>query len=318
MGRGSTSHSTTANRMRRSLLLLLLVLVLILPALIEGGKKGGKKPSKKGKGGSKKPSKASKGGGKKPSKNKGPQIKGSCKTTGPKLTKKNTQKYTKSSSGCECWWDITKKNCACCNENVGAMQCGWPMHKFCYKKSVRGCPGVCNNKYTLSGKGYPCYSDLTRTDCAWCNKYGYQCEQTSRNGPQSKRGSRCQDKRNKNYCESQQGDCQHIPYCDPNAKCKLSSKVGKFNSYWQCKCQSPYEGNGIQCKDKKGNLSPNPDLPVEVQLKLEGELYKYPHDGGELSEGVSMEALLKQMKATNGKCKASSKDCEASFSHTEL
>ena len=26
------------------------------------------------------------------------------------------------------------------------------MHKFCWKKSDKGCPGVCNYKYTLSGK----------------------------------------------------------------------------------------------------------------------------------------------------------------------
>ena len=42
------------------------------------------------------------------------------------------------------------------------MQCGWPMHKFCYKKSDMGCPGVCNYKYTLSGKGYPCFSDHSK------------------------------------------------------------------------------------------------------------------------------------------------------------
>ena len=59
------------------------------------------------------------------------------------------------------------------------MQCGWPMHKFCYKKSdmvrvkcpphctpcilpLQGCPGVCNNKYTLSGKGFPCQNDPTK------------------------------------------------------------------------------------------------------------------------------------------------------------
>ena len=30
---------------------------------------------------------------------------------------------------------MSKKICACCKAGTDAMQCGWPMHKFCYKKS---------------------------------------------------------------------------------------------------------------------------------------------------------------------------------------
>merc|ERR1712241_419568 len=100
------------------------------------------------------------------------------------------------------------------------------MHKFCYKKSDMGCPGVCNYKYTLSGKGYPCFSDHSNTDCAWCNKNGWQCEQNSITGPDSKKGSRCQARTNQKYCASQQGDCKHIGYCDPNATCKKKANVG--------------------------------------------------------------------------------------------
>jgi len=99
------------------------------------------------------------------------------------------------------------------------------MHKFCYKKSDMGCPGVCNYKYTLSGKGYPCFSDHSNTDCAWCNKNGWQCEQNSITGPDSKKGSRCQARTNQKYCASQQGDCKHIGYCDPNATCKNKANV---------------------------------------------------------------------------------------------
>ena len=38
---------------------------------------------------------------------------------------------------CPCWWDMSKKVCACCKkvDGVETMQCGWPMHRFCYKKS---------------------------------------------------------------------------------------------------------------------------------------------------------------------------------------
>merc|ERR1712107_942688 len=107
-------------------------------------------------------------------------------TWAPKLTPQNTKKYT-GTGKCACWWDITRNDCACCKKGVGAMQCGFPMHKFCYKKSDMGCPGVCNYKYTLSGKCYPCFSDHSNTDCAWCNKNGWQCEQNAITGPDSKR-----------------------------------------------------------------------------------------------------------------------------------
>merc|ERR1712192_297071 len=136
-----------------------LICVLLLLAVSEGRKK---KPSK-----GKKP-------GKKPSK---PGVKGECDVGSPKLTAGNTKKYTDKGK-CACWWDITRNDCACCKKGVGAMQCGFPMHKFCYKKSDTGCPGVCNYKFTLSGKGYPCFSDHSNTDCAWCNKNGWQCSRT--------------------------------------------------------------------------------------------------------------------------------------------
>merc|ERR1711974_250600 len=97
---------------------LVLVCVLLLVAVSEGRKK---KPSK-----GKKP-------GKKPSK---PGVKGECDVGSPKLTAGNTKKYTDRGK-CACWWDITRNDCACCKKGVGAMQCGFPMHKFCYKKLTR-------------------------------------------------------------------------------------------------------------------------------------------------------------------------------------
>merc|ERR1711982_77019 len=77
-------------------------------------------------------------------------AKGKC-VTKPKPKPAMFAKYTKNTN-CPCWWDLTKNNCACCKEGTDAMQCGWPMQKYCYKKSDKGCPGVCNNAYTLSGK----------------------------------------------------------------------------------------------------------------------------------------------------------------------
>ena len=37
------------------------------------------------------------------------------------------------------------------------------------------------------------------TDCAWCNKNGWQCEQNAITGPDSKKGSRCQASRSFKY-----------------------------------------------------------------------------------------------------------------------
>ena len=40
--------------------------------------------------------------------------------------------------GCTCWFDIRRKDCACCKGKASkVMQCGWPMHHYCYKKSER-------------------------------------------------------------------------------------------------------------------------------------------------------------------------------------
>jgi len=267
---------------------LVLVLVLLVLSLTDAAKKK-KKPSK----------------GKKPK-----PVKGSCATVGPKLTAANTKKYT-APGKCPCWWDITRNDCACCKKNVGAMQCGFPMHKFCYKKSDLGCPGVCNNRYTLSGKGYPCFSDHSDTDCAWCAKDGYQCAQDSVTGPNSKYGSRCQTKTNVAYCKSQQGDCKHIAKCDINAECKYQSKVGKFGKYFACKCNSGFTGNGIQCMDADGNLSSNPGATVELTMTLTTEEYEGQHEAGQFSHGAGMESLLSQMETTGSAC--TGEECEATY-----
>ena len=37
------------------------------------------------------------------------------------------------------------------------------------------------------------------TDCAWCNKEGWQCEQNAITGPDSKKGSRCQASESQNH-----------------------------------------------------------------------------------------------------------------------
>jgi len=295
--RAHTSPSPSRIGMRWS---LVLVCVLLLVGISEGkeetskGKKPGIQEARK------------------------PGKRGECDVGSPKLTKKNTRKYTDIGK-CTCWWDITRHDCACCKKGVkgGTMQCGYPMHKFCWKKSDRGCPGVCNYKYTLSGKGYPCFSDHSNTDCAWCNKLGYQCEQNSDTGPDAKKGSRCQARTNKKYCASQQGDCKHIAKCDPNATCKKKAKVGKFGQYWQCQCNKAkgWSGNGIQCMDRNGTLSAKPNQRVEVTATLTAGLYEDTPVENEFNHGAAMESLLSEMESAGSSCSGDA--CEASYEVTE-
>jgi len=60
------------------------------------------------------------------------------------------------------------------------------------------------------------------------------------------------------------------------------------------------------------------DLQVEMTLKLESELYNFPHTEGEFSQGDEMEKLMKKMEQVNQVCRPNAKDCEASFSMTEM
>merc|ERR1712025_413268 len=209
-----------------------------------------------------------------------------------------------------------KTGCACCKKGTNAMQCGYPMHNYCYKRSAReGCPGVCNNKYTLSQKGFPCFWDHTSTECAWCADNGYQCGPGKATGPESKDGSRCQNGRNKKYCDSVLGDCRHIPKFDVNAKCMFKRSFGKYIQISEPRCNPGYTGNGIQCFNKEGQLSVNPETPVEVKLKLKSDFYEYPHVDGEYSYGKAMEGLFKQGENVLASC--GNDKCQATYNQTE-
>merc|ERR1719320_1821229 len=106
------------------------------------------------------------------------------------------------------------------------------MHHYCYKKSERfGCPGVPNNKYTFSTRGYPCFWDHDRTDCAWCSPGGYQC------GPGQKAGSErfgCPGVPNNKYTFSTRGypcfwdhDRTNCAWCSPGGyQCGPGQKAG--------------------------------------------------------------------------------------------
>merc|ERR1712113_85620 len=239
-------------------------------------------------------------------------AKGKC-VTKPKPKPAMFAKYTKNTN-CPCWWDLTKNNCACCKEGTDAMQCGWPMQKYCYKKSDKGCPGVCNNAYTLSGKGFPCQNDPTSLKCAWCTMTGFQCYPDKWNGPDSKQGSRCQKQTNQKYCKSVQGDCRHIPGACPAERCVKVKDINKYMKYYECQCPEGYEGNGIQCFDTTtGEQLVQSDQYVELDLTLSQNISTFPFDGSNLPTGVELQNLINEMGNVAGSCSGA---CEATFNES--
>merc|ERR1712127_688906 len=79
------------------------------------------------------------------------------------------ERYTKANSGCKCWWDLTRDDCACCKYRHGGkeqavQQCGHPMHNYCFKKikdkngkDVQECPRTSTPSPPLASPatGYP-------------------------------------------------------------------------------------------------------------------------------------------------------------------
>merc|ERR1719290_688718 len=134
------------------LLVILLVVGLIHIELADAARK----PGRKGKPG-KKP-----GGGKRPKPTKGPEQLFGRFTNG---------------ANCPCWFDLTRTDCGCCVNN--GVQCGDPMGAWCQHPRFKnkGCPGIKENKYTLSQTGHPCYFDQSNRNCAFCapQPQTYQC-----------------------------------------------------------------------------------------------------------------------------------------------
>jgi len=218
-------------------------------------------------------------------------------------------RYTASTSGCPCWWDLTKTTqCGCCKEGINAMQCGYPKHKYCYKKSALGCPGVPGWKFTLSSKGYPCFDKKERVnDCAWCVRGRYQCS--------GKKKVMCSTGRLK-FCDAVIGDCKHIPHaCDVNASCVPNGKFQKAVMY-KCQCNKGYTGNGIQCFDSEGNMGVDPNQMVSVSMKVNSDYYLYPHTPDQFPNGALLDNLISEMSNANSSCTTS--ECEVTYSATNL
>merc|ERR1712226_940847 len=138
------------------LLLALLLVACLLAVLVDARRKPPKKPSRPGKKPSKpakKPAKPAKPG--RPAKPGKPGKPGGSKPK-PKPTA-IFEKYTKKKEGGLCWWDTTRKDCAICKSNTQppAVQCGFPMHNYCYKRSEEGCPWVAGTMETSPVRGAP-------------------------------------------------------------------------------------------------------------------------------------------------------------------
>jgi len=179
--------------------------------------------------------------------------------------------YTKAGTGCPCWFDMDRTDCACCED--GALQCGAPMQNFCYKKSEgrqRGCPGVPNSQWTLSTSGFPCAGNATSRDCAWCAPGGGQCPSSGVYGPGSPHGNRCTDPHDEEYCgAAPAASCGVTHACDAEADCAFDRKFGGNLEVNSCKCRDGWRGNGIQCYNKDtGEPSPEASSGDSVSLEL--------------------------------------------------
>lgn len=238
-------------------------------------------------------------------KGKGKPAKGKGKGKGKPGANSIFAPFTKpGGANCQCWWDLTRMDCACCKP--GGMQCGFPMHEFCWKETTIGCPGVKQNKFTLSEQGYPCHYDHSDKSCAWCAQGALQCGK-------SHNGQQCYNKGKKTqkYCESVIPDCGHIgkDICDPNAECEFTGKgkgkFGKYTSYYGCKCKAGWDGEikfapkgwtgGIQCIDADGNFSQDPTKVVSVSMTVTNEFYSYPTNSSEFPYGPSNSNLFAEM-----------------------
>jgi hypothetical protein len=131
-------------------------------------------------------------------------------------------------------------------------------------------------------------------------------------GPESSRGNHCYNGKNTKYCDSVIGDCRHISNaCDPNAKCKMDRKFANTWLY-KCECKTGYTGNGVQCYDQDGNLSPNPNEQVEMSIDLKSEFYVHPHVDGQYNDTVSIANLKGAMeKLSDNVCEQ--KDCSVNY-----
>jgi len=230
--------------------------------------------------------------------------------------------YTQTNTGCPCWFDLNRSDCACCTTD--GVQCGAPMQEWCTSKKEgrqSGCLGVPANHWTLSTTGYPCFWNTSRTDCAWCAPGGAQCGPAGDTGPDSDNGNRCWDASDAGYCDSVPGDCLHIDQCDSEAECLFNVKFGSDREHHTCQCNDGWVGNGIQCYDSDGNPSEVSvsSGDVKVTLAVTNDYYVYPHNSSEFPTGPGEVDLLSNITALfeQGASCASDQSCNGTYANLE-
>jgi len=152
-------------------------------------------------------------------------------------------------------------------------QCTWCQDK----KSTIGCKGIPHNKETLSTKGYPCYWDPKKLDCAWCAEKKGQVDEKKVQCKDSQATQKCGSfcmKDSSPQCDGVITSCLNIPSCGFGASC--DRKTGK------CKCGKGFSGNGFQCfNSSSGDPATNPSGTVQLTIGTQSEYFVYP-DGSDL------------------------------------
>lgn len=221
-------------------------------------------------------------------------------------TPQGFNRYTKSQTGCPCWFNLTMTSeCACCEDN--AIQCGYPKHNECIKDKKsgqetnrKGCSGVDpKSKFTLSTTGYPCPWDPNDRTCAWCSLGSRLCIDESWAKPNNK--GACVASWD-NGCIAIAQDCRIEPSsCDPNAECMYTGKQqnmrGGFKwNVFRCVCKSGFTGNGIQCaNDTTGLISPRRDIKVDLTMKLTTDIFEGPGPEADFPHGPTGNDLMKEI-----------------------
>jgi len=153
----------------------------------------------------------------------------------------------------------------------GGKQCGAPMQKWCQNpKAKSGCPGVPNNKYTVSTTGGPCYWDHSDLSCAVCSNS--KMRQCGMSAVASKCGYFCA-KANDKKCDGNLFSCLQIPRCAAGADCIVKKKTGT------CQCAEGMTGKGYNsCYHGNGTLVTNPDEVVEISVETQSKYFIYTQD----------------------------------------
>jgi len=122
--------------------------------------------------------------------------------------------FTKNTTGCPCYFDSSRRDCACCQN--GGCQCSNSNRHQCVQC---GSPHMCGipetgpekpsgvDAWTVSPTGCQCEFDKTRMDCACCNRYGCQCGEKNKN--------QCVNCGSPDHCGSREDVFGPNNYCTP-------------------------------------------------------------------------------------------------------